>query len=505
MSRKGQKGSVTVFLSLTCILFLCLICAIVESVRLQGAKAQTANIVGMSNFSVLGEFEKQLLEDYDIFSVDGSYGSGSFGIEKVESRLNTFLTCNANPKEGVFSVWCFDPWQLQLTESNLSKYALLTDEDGEAFYQQAVAYMKTNTAAFAIDTLMEYAKNTDKIQEWEKEYERRKNENENSLEALEQERRDRMEELESEAEAGHEDSIPNDRQKNPLKEIAKLRKKSQLAIVTGDQEISQRHLTSFRLPSRKWLRKGTLKLEKKQKGLLANVLFREYLILHLPNYRSETQEGSLDYQIEYVLGGKTSDEKNLKYVVNRLLLLREGMNYLYCLGNTEMGMQAHSLAVTLTGFLGIPALTSATKHALLLAWAYGESLIDVRSLLDGGSVPLLKDDASWTLTLERLGELTEILKRGSSESEDGIDYAGYLRILLNMGSLKKQKLRALDMIQCNLQKKPGCENFKAENCIVAIQTDTKWRFRPVFAGLPRVVMGLDADAGTIHRTGSFAY
>ena len=65
MDGRKEKGSITVFLSLTCILFLALICTAVESARVQGAKTQTANVAGMGNFSVLGEFEKELLDEYD--------------------------------------------------------------------------------------------------------------------------------------------------------------------------------------------------------------------------------------------------------------------------------------------------------------------------------------------------------------------------------------------------------------------------------------------------------
>ena len=62
MGRKEFKGSITVFFSMVCLLFLSLICATVESARIQGAKAQAANIIGMGNFSWLGEYENGLLE-----------------------------------------------------------------------------------------------------------------------------------------------------------------------------------------------------------------------------------------------------------------------------------------------------------------------------------------------------------------------------------------------------------------------------------------------------------
>ena len=127
MNRKGWKGSVTVFFSLTCILFLCLICSAAESVRVQGARAQTANITGMATFSLFGEFEKKLLEEYDIFALDGSYGTGSFKKAAVSQRLQTFASFNANPKDGLLTSWCFDPWNLELEDCEVTEYALLIE------------------------------------------------------------------------------------------------------------------------------------------------------------------------------------------------------------------------------------------------------------------------------------------------------------------------------------------------------------------------------------------
>lgn len=62
MYREGERGSVTIFLSLVCVLFLSLICTAAESARIQGAKTQTANLTGLGNFSLLAEFENHLLE-----------------------------------------------------------------------------------------------------------------------------------------------------------------------------------------------------------------------------------------------------------------------------------------------------------------------------------------------------------------------------------------------------------------------------------------------------------
>lgn len=507
MDRRGQKGSITVFLSLVCILFLSLICAAAESARVQGAKAQSANITGMGNFSLLAEFDRKLLEKYNIFSLDGTYGSGTFKIAKVNERLQHYISYNSEPKKDVFSPLAFDPWQLSLTGSDVSEYALLTDQKGEAFYQQAVSYMKENAAVLAADELLEYAKSKEQIETWQKKYEENRKNSDSQMTELEAQKQEKLKEIESEAQESEETgavTAPETPQNNPLKEIWKLQKKSTLSIVTWDKEISDKSIKTGGLPSKSRNKSGNMRIEKEHKGLICDVLFREYLLMHFPNFLSENKGNSLDYQVEYILGGKKTDEENLKYTVNRLLLLREGMNYLYCLQSPQISAQAEGLAVSLTGFLGIPALTAATKHALLLAWAYGESLVDVRILLDDGKVPLLKNEGAWVLSIENLGRITEVLKEGAGNSGEGLSYDEYLRILLNMGFVSSQKMRALDMIQAELQQE-GAEKFKAQNCIVAVKTNTYWNCRPVFFGLPKAVMGISGTDVAFAQEGSMAY
>lgn len=510
MGRTKEKGSITVFLSLVCMMFLALFCTVTESARVQGARAQTANIAGIGNFSVLGEYEKELLDQYEIFALDGSYGTGNFGTGKVNERLKAFLLYNAEPEQNLFSVWCFDPWKLELEDSQIQKYALLTDEKGEPFFQQAVAFMKLNLGVEAINTLLRHKEDVSQIENWQEEYEKRRKENEKALSSAESEGERKLQELASAANQGTtgetETLLPEQPDvSNPLEEIAKLRKRSILSIVTGNAELSAKTINQWSIPSHGSNKKGTMKLEKKNSGMTADLLFREYLLTYFSNYTDGGDEGCLDYQVEYLIGGKTSDQKNLKSTVNRLLLLREGMNYLYCVENTVMSTQAGTLALTLTGFLGIPALTSATKHALLLAWAYGESLLDLRKLLAGGKVPLFKDDTSWTLTLENLGRLTQLLDSNIQTTESGLEYKDYLRILLNMDSLSKQKMRALDLIQENLRKKTVTENFKAENCIVGIETDTRWKIRPVFFSLAQIVTGVRGEDIRVTQGGGMVY
>jgi hypothetical protein len=125
--------------------------------------------------------------------------------------------------------------------------------------------------------------------------------------------------------------------------------------------------------------------------------------------------------------------------------------------------------------------------------------------LNKGKVPLFKDASSWILTLDNLGKLSQILDNIGTGSGNGLEYQDYLRILLGMGSLKKQKMRALDLIQENLQMTEDASKFKAENCIVGIKTCTKWQIRPVFFSLATAVMGIGSENITVTQNGSMVY
>ncbi|MCD7736220.1 MAG: DUF5702 domain-containing protein [Lachnospiraceae bacterium] len=505
MDRKALKGSITVFLSLACILFLSLICAVTESARIQGAKAQSANITGMGTFSLLSEFETKLLEKYEIFSLDGA-SEGSFQIQEINSRFEKYINLNANPKTGILKTLAFDPWRLELEKGEITGYALLTDNRGEPFYQQVVSYMKANIGVIALEEILKLAGSTDEIEKKQEAYEKSQSSSDGQLSDLEDEKQEKLEILESESQgSGTDAETATGTEGNPLTEIAKLRKKSTLEIVTWDKTVSEKSVSLSSQPSKSRLRTGNLDIETEHSGLVSDVLFREYLIRYFSSYADGKSEASFDYQVEYILGGKATDKKNLKYVVNRLLLIREGMNYAYSLSNTTMNSQAGSLAVTLTGFLGIPALTAATKHALLLAWAYGESLVDVRILLDGGKVPLAKDGDSWSLTLTNLGRVSEVLQNGAKGKEDGLSYQDYLRILLNMGTLANQKMRALDLIQASMQAEDGMSGFQVQNCIVAVAASASYQCGQVFWGLPAVAMGLSGTDTAFVQTASMAY
>lgn len=68
----------------------------------------------------------------------------------------------------------------------------------------------------------------------------------------------------------------------------------------------------------------------------SGILFGQYLLKKLGNYRRPAAAG-LNYQVEYILGGKNSDRENLKSVAGKLLVIRQGLTWRICFQMVENG------------------------------------------------------------------------------------------------------------------------------------------------------------------------
>ena len=62
--------------------------------------------------------------------------------------------------------------------------------------------------------------------------------------------------------------------------------------------------------------------------------------------------------------------------------------------------EAALLAASILGVTGFPPAVVVAKNLLLLALAYGESVIDVRNLADGKKIPAVKTSSDWQLSLQ---------------------------------------------------------------------------------------------------------
>lgn len=498
------KGTITVFLSLVSVLFLSLLCTAAESARVQGCRAKAAASLDMGMFSVMGEFERELLDHYDVFFLDGAEGSGVYSKEKISESLRNFMEYNVDPNKGrVFGN--FDPFGLTLQETKVTGVTLMTDENGGAFYQQAVSFMKENIGTEVVNTLLERMQQGEELEEAGNNYKTRNDNITKELKELEQKQKE--EEQARKEEALENGETPQTEQqekvKNPLTTIRKLKRKGILTLVAGD-DVSEKEISGDR-PSKRSLQQGELPVETEHSGLISDFLFQEYLFERFSLYTDAEKEEPLDYALEYILCGKSSDEANLKSVVKRLLLFREGANFLYLSNNEAAFAAAEAFATVLAGILPIPGLVTVTAYALLLAWAYGESLLDVKELLAGGKVPVWKTADTWKLEIHSLANLDTLLENTNGSGTEGLSYAGYLQILFAIGKRSAYPMRALDLIEGYMRSRAATGAFRADNAVCKIEAEADFQIPQLFLRVPAAFLGTGGMQLSYHASGTFGY
>ena len=216
------------FFSLLCPLFLGLMFLMTESVRMQGARARAVQITDLALFSLFGEYERALLEQFGVFALDAGAGSGDFSLLRTEDTLRKYVTVNASGSgEGIRSL-CLEPWALRCEDVSIARYALLSDQGGEPFYQQAVAYMHQTAVSRSLSTLLSHYRSAKRAEADKDAAARADQDPETELSELEQSAGEAEENL---ASGENETFFPAPSVKNPIPAIKRLRRKKLLSIV----------------------------------------------------------------------------------------------------------------------------------------------------------------------------------------------------------------------------------------------------------------------------------
>ena len=438
------RAEVTAFLSLTFILLVTFIGGIMESASIQMAKNYRRADVNRAMESVFAEYQKELLEDYDIFSLEGTYESGKYSQRLIEKRLKYFGADNI--------------------ENDIQRIQFLTDNGAEAFFEQVTYYMHHK---YGLNHLNDKLSMTDswKVQEEKASaYEKESHKKENELDKLL-------------GEAGGE--LP--RQDNPIAHVSQLKKKSLLELIMPDhKQVSNKEIDLNESLARRDKNKGYGDFSDVAEGgsTLSSLMFGEYLLEHFSMATDEKPKGALDYELEYICAGKGSDRENLETVAKKLLLMRFVPNYLFLQNSAAKRAEAESLALTLCSLAALPALSKAAAQVILLVWAFGESIVDLRALLNGSRIPLTKSEESWQLSISGLLKLGESGDTNDGrDCRDGLLYKEYLRMMLFLEKKQNTSMRALDMIEQNLKILHGAKFFKADCCISKMEVKSTVRLR----------------------------
>ena len=466
-----QRGEITAFLSLMFVLMISFTAGILEVSMIQVSKSISRLETDRAVFSIFGEYQSRLMDEYNVFAIEASYGTGDYSEDNIIRRMHYFGTQN--------------------TDHEITAIQYLTDNCGQAFREQVLAYMEQK---YGISLIRNF---TGLTAEWEK-CEVRESEMKEEKESVVDGIRE-LEELSDTTDAGEtenesENELEND--VDPFECVNTIEKAGILSIVLPqNMNLSGKRISLSGQPSYRNLNtgRGSFPSRTNMDGIEEKLLFNEYILdkficavsgteeesNNSEQENNETKvsddtgsgmERSLSYETEYIISGKESDKENLESVLMKIFLIRLALNYTYILGDEEKKSEAGVLASALALLLLNPELSEMIKHLVLFTWAAGESVVDIRTLLAGYKVPSVKNRENWQLSL---GELLT-LGNGSEQiegknEENGMSYKDYLRIFLFLSDTDQVTMRTMDRVEENLKTEFGMEYFQSDQCVSKIQ------------------------------------
>lgn len=240
-------------------------------------------------------------------------------------------------------------------------------------------------------------------------------------------------------------------------------------------------------------------------GILEHAIIAEYGQVFFRHFCDPGEERAA-YEIEYLLFGRESDKENLTQTVELLLAVREGMNLIHIMRDSEKRGQAEALAISVTGTFGLAPLITITKFLIMGVWAFGEAVADIKTLLKGGKIPIIKGNEDWTLSLERLMEFASsgVLEDAKSR-ESGLNYQQYLTIFMFTRPGTQLLYRMMDVMEWNLAERQ--KGFQISDCVYRVDIRSKLCGKHVYfsLGMLKSVTGGDGIRYSVEAEASKAY
>lgn len=447
MKRKGyRQGGITIFLSLVLMILISIICQVVEEAVFQADRIKLASSTELAFQGMLGEYNLELLENYGLFFLDGGDEKGNLSKEKLLSKLDYYMYRNVENTGGML--------RMELLKEEIHTYALATDKEGQPYYEQVVEGYRPLIGKVVLEEAAEFLEN----------YKSGKK----SRETIEEKKVTQKElEIPKDIEVDKEAKKKAEEVVNPIDAIESIKANGVTGLLTIGKSISAKRIDLAKTIGHRKLQVGNYDMEC-QSTVADEIVFNLYLKDTFTNFRTvlgvEETNGLL-YQQEYIVGGKASDIENLEVVIGKILWIREGVNFVYLLTDKVKLAEADALATALVGYTGIVPLIAATKMAILAVWAYGESLVEVGILLNGGKVSFVKTAENWNLSLSQLAEVDDTIKESKPGNTEGMCYEDYLWLFLSATSKRDRCYRSMDIIEQNIKRITKEENFRMDSCV----------------------------------------
>ncbi len=508
--RTKIRGSVTVFSALALMLVASFLFALLEAGRVYGLETYAAMTSQLGLESVCAEYQPGLWEDYRLLCLDGAYGGEAFAIENVTDALQRKVDVNLSTEAGTGNLFAMD-----LERAEPEEYQLLTDGEGTVFLKRTADYMKENLPVEIAQAIYEkYTEGSqveesgqsadsiedaqNAIEEAKESMESKETENEETEENSENGQKENgepdtdgqeTESMEDEnAAVSEEDAAvaePENDVENPLEIVLALKQNAILGMVVEDtQSLSTQKVDLSDSLLKRECERGTAG-EEESVDWYEKVLALEYLDQYFSDYTSPAEGHAFSYELEYVLCGKEEDRANLEGAVNRLLLVREAGNVAHILSDSEKLNYALMIAEALAGFTGNPAIVKVVQIGIVGAWAYMESIQDVRALLSGDKIALIKSKDQWTV---QVGNLLESFQSTSKAKNctNGLSYQSYLKQFLFVMKDQELAYRMMDIMEQNIRLVSTYKNCRMDHMICQVTYRMEYGADPLFSGISTI-------------------
>ena len=144
--KSRKTGSITIYMSLLLMVVASLLFTLLEVSRYLALET-TAVINSQSvTESMFAEYHIPAYQNYHLFLMDSSYGSGQLLLSKVNQKMQELGQENLNPAVIGFGRY-HNFLQMDVTDSSVVQYELATDQHAEPLLRQISKLMKKEIAA----------------------------------------------------------------------------------------------------------------------------------------------------------------------------------------------------------------------------------------------------------------------------------------------------------------------------------------------------------------------
>lgn len=467
-----KRGSITVFSALCMSFVLSALFVLLEAARFYGL-SRYADWKGKQGVEcVAAEYQPYLWEEFELLMLDGGYSTDFFEIGNVTGRMKMYLDKNQKQSSSAGNIFGINLFHVETSHIYEPQYLLITDNDGEVFLDMISSYMKENLPREAAEKIRENYANQNDIKNHTARVEDTIDHANQSMESAKTENPESVAEIQP-------------LEENPLDVADEIRKSMKLStlglVVENAGDISTKRMNLAEGLEKRTLCEGNMNYEA-EGDWYRKILALEYGSAHFSNYCDPKENHAFSYELEYLVGGQEEERENLEIVVNRLLLYRCASNVTYLLSDRDKMLQSETVAVALAGFTGNPAIIKAVQIAVVGAWAYIESIQDIRALLSGGKIALVKSKEQWTTDLSHLLQSFQNQTR-AKECSNGQKYEDYLKQILFFENDKTFAYRMLNVMEQNLMQKEEYRDCKMDHMIVCLQSEVEFGAEPLFSKL----------------------